>query len=376
MSNRPKLGGKKPTRPKRINISKSKYKYALYKLIDTIQLPQQFGSTVLVKGQTVIMPSAIVSSNIAVLIKPLEQCFKEVSSKTNLDNKNVLIIRNGGIGDILASLFGIVELKRKYSNINVGYLAEYKNIKFINGFPNIIDFPAVNIIPYEKIKHFTHMVYLEDLVETRNDLNIQDLFASKMNVNLFPATLVTLKKYFCPTKFERSGIGIHYHSNAAIRNYNLDHIIELINKLTIIYPNKPIHLLGPPNDYLHVNYIQVNTKVNLNVNGCGSKSTTILDAFGIVRKLELVISVDSSMAHIAGLTDTPLIGLFGPFHSSKRLSYYTNTIGINGKTSCSPCNRHDPQSFCKFTNGEGICLNSITPDLIIENVRKLIGDSK
>jgi len=376
MSNKPKLKGISKKRLKPLDVSKSKYKYAVYKLTETVQLPQHLGGSVLIKGMNVVMPIGVASNDVGIPIKTLDQCFTPVAKNTNLSNKKVLIIRNGGIGDILASLFGIVELKRQYQNIHIGYLAEFKNLQFINGFPNVIDFPAVNVIPYDKIKHFTHMVYLEDLVETRNDLNIQDLFAEQMNVKLYPATLNVLHKYFCPTKFERNGIGIQYRSNAIIRNYNLNNIIELINKLNTLYPDKPIHLLGPPNDYLNVNYIQVNTSANLHVNGCGGKETTIMDSFGLVQKLDMVICVDSSIAHIAGLTDTPLIGLFGPFHSSKRLSHYNNTIGINGKTECSPCNRHDPQSFCKFNNGEGLCLNSITPDLIIENVRKLIGDPK
>jgi len=353
--------------------TKSKYKYGIYKLNQTVQMPKQFGGALLMKGERAFLPKMLAQKDIMSQIAVLEQYFIEVQPGMDLDNKNVLVVRNGGIGDILAALFGIVELKRKFKNINIGFLAEYKNLSFIDGFKGIIDFPAVNTISFDKIKHFTHIVYLEDVVETRNDKSVHDLFAELMGVKIYPATLATLQQYFTPTKFERNGIGIQYRSNAVIRNYSIEHIVSLIKLLSQQYPDKPIHLLGVPDDYLFVNYIQTHTEANIVPNGCGFESTGILESFNLISRLELVIACDSSMTHIAGLCDTPLIGLFGPFHTSKRLSYYRNTIGINGNTPCSPCNRHDPQSFCPYTNGEGACLNSISPELIMTCVKKLIG---
>jgi ADP-heptose:LPS heptosyltransferase len=358
-----------------VDITKTKYRFAIYKLNDTIQLPVEFGGAVLVKDTITILPINIVNNNIATPIKLFETQFIEVNENTNLNNKNVLIIRNGGIGDILASFFGIIELKRKFKNINIGYLAEYKNLTFINSFPNIINFATANIIPLNNVEHFTHIIYLEDLVENNNDISIQELFAKQMTVSINNETLATLHNYFCPTKKIRNGIGIQYKSNAVIRNYSIDNFIKLINLIHTIYPDMKIYLLGPPNDYVIVNYIQVNVNFGelIITNGCGNNQLSIADMFTLTEELELVISVDSSMSHISGLTNTPLIGLFGPFHSSKRIKYYNNCIGINGKTNCSPCNRHDPYSFCKYTNGEGACINSITPELIMDNIIKLIG---
>lgn len=360
-------------RKARTPLHKSECKYAVYQMNDTAQMPTKLGGALLLKGTRALLPRSLAQADITSNATALEDLFIKVQPGMDLTNKNVLIIRNGGIGDILASLFGIVELKRKFKNIHIGYLAEYKNLQFIDGFKGIIDFPAVNTIPYDKLKHFTHMVYLDDLVETRNDLSVHDLFAEAMNVKIYPATLDTLHKYFNISKFERNGIGIQYRSNAVIRNYNFDHVVRLINLITEKYPGMPIHLLGVPDDFLFVNYAQVNSDAKIHANGCGFPSYSVLDAFNIIQRLQVVVACDSSMTHIAGLCDTPLIGLFGPFHSDKRLLYYNNTVGINGKTQCSPCNRHDPQSFCPYTNGEGVCLNSITPELIMENIDKLIG---
>jgi len=368
-----KKKGKQTRTSNNVTIPNSKFGYGIYRLLDSVQFPKQYGNTLLINGQTAFVPKALAQSKVFSPVASLEDTFIEVKPGMDLTNKKVLIIRNGGIGDILASLFGIIELKRKFKNIEIGYLAEFKNFNFIDGFQNIIDFPAINIIPYDKIKRFTHIVYLDDLVETRNDKSVHEIFADTMNVNIYPATLKTLQKYFNTYSGPRNGIGIQYRSNAVIRNYNIDLFIDLINKIHTKYSTKPIYLLGAPDDFLHVNYIDANTNCKIISNGCGDKPYDILGAFQVIQQLDMVIACDSSMTHIAGLTDTPMIGLFGPFHTSKRLNLYNNAIGINGKTHCSPCNRHEPQSFCPYTNGEAICVNSITPELIMDNVAKLIG---
>ncbi len=356
------------------SINNSKHHYGIYNVDQTIQLPVAFGGNLLMKNDTVLLPkAATINSNAISNGRSLEDMFIEVTPEMDLTNRKVLIFRNGGIGDILSSFFGIVELKRKFKGIVIGFVTEHKNVEFISVFKGISDVVFSNMTTFNNIKQFTHFVNLDGVIENNNELDIQTVFANKMGVKLYPATLITLNNYFCRNELPRNGIGIQYKSNSQIRNYNLNNIIELINKLNIKYPNKPIYLLGHPNDYLNVNYIQVNCNVEVISNGCGFKTYSILEAFDVIQQLELVIGCDSSMNHIAGLCKTPIIGLFGSFHSVKRISKYNNAIGINGKTQCSPCNRHDPQSFCPFTNGEGICVNSITPDLILNNVEKLIG---
>jgi len=358
----------------KIPINRSKHNYGIYDINQSIQLPPTFGNGILVKNEPAFLPNQIVKNSDAISGgRSLEDLFIEVTPEMDLTNKKVLIIRNGGIGDILSALFGIVELKRRFKGIYIGLLTEFKNLELVSSFKGILDFASSNIIPFNSIKFFSHIVNLDDVIENNNELDIQDVFAAKMGVKIHHATKATLIKYFCRNEFTRNGIGIQYRSNSQIRNYSLEHIVELMNKLYIKYPNKPIVLLGVPNDFLHVNYIQVNCPNKIISNGCGNNTYTILQSFDIIQQLELVIACDSSMNHIAGLCNTPLIGLFGPFHSSKRISKYNNAIGINGKTNCSPCNRHDPQSFCPFTNGEGICINSIPPDLILDKVEQLMG---
>src|SRR6056297_2626572 len=109
MSNKVKLNKKRKKSNVLKNntpISESKYGYGLYKLNENIQLPEHLGGALLLKEETIFFPNVLVQKEIMTPICSLEDCFIEVKPDTDLTNKNVLIIRNGGIGDILASLFG------------------------------------------------------------------------------------------------------------------------------------------------------------------------------------------------------------------------------------------------------------------------------
>jgi ADP-heptose:LPS heptosyltransferase len=78
------------------------------------------------------------------------------------------------------------------------------------------------------------------------------------------------------------------------------------------------------------------------------------------------------MIHMAGLTNTPIIGLYGPFDCETRMKYYNSAVGISSKVECSPCNRHQPLAWCKWTSGESLCLKQLEPNLIIQELFKLI----
>jgi len=169
----------------------------------------------------------------------------------------------------------------------------------------------------------------------------------------------------------RKGVGIQYKSSSAIRDYDIDKLCDVINRVNDEL-GEPVYLLGQPNDYLSVNYIQSKTQGRVITNGCGQQELSLIQSMNLISQLKLVIAPDSAMIHMAGVCDTPSIGLYGPFHSDTRMAYYKDAVGINGAAICSPCNRHFPVEFCKHNMVSCLGLNNIPVDLIMEQVYKTI----
>ena len=359
------------------NNQNTKFNIGLYKVKETKTLNFPYGKITLHKDDVMILPHSLPIQKKH--MNRIENIFKtEIKPTDNLFNKRILINRYGGIGDLLCILPAIYELKRQNPNCQFGMMSAYSYLPLFYNFPKLIEGCVNNIVLYNSIKHFDYYINLDKLVEDPKnyDKNIHDIFAEKLNVivNNNSINKVIDGNKINQKDFPRNGIGIQYKTNSLIRNYPIENIIKLINLIKEKYPNELIHLLGAPDDYINVNYIQAKTNGNVLVNGCDSSNKmNINESFDLISTLKLVISSDSSALHMAGLTNTPMIGLYGPFKGENRIKYYNNSVGINSKMECGPCNRHQPFNWCKWTGSYGKCLDNISPELIVSVVEDILG---
>ena len=85
---------------------------------------------------------------------------------------------------------------------------------------------------------------------------------------------------------------------------------------------------------------------------------------------DAVITHDTGPLHLAGLSDTCLIGIFGPTDPSTRVPRRPSVVGIWGGQgfACRPC--YDGRDFapCRF-NG---CMHQVTPGLVLRELDRLL----
>lgn len=95
--------------------------------------------------------------------------------------------------------------------------------------------------------------------------------------------------------------------------------------------------------------------------------TTLSQLIALIKRLNLLITVDSSPRHIANMVGTPVITLRNGANSNILWgSYDQNDILLYHDVSCSPCGK----SFCPLK--EMICMTSITPEEVILCIEKIV----
>jgi len=103
------------------------------------------------------------------------------------------------------------------------------------------------------------------------------------------------------------------------------------------------------------------------------KRTNIRQLFAIVNQADYVITVDTSVLHIAGAFDKKTIALFGPIRPEWRCSTYKNCIPIRPNVPCFKCD--DKQSIspdkCLCNKIKDACMRSIKPKTVIKYLKKL-----
>lgn len=108
------------------------------------------------------------------------------------------------------------------------------------------------------------------------------------------------------------------------------------------------------------------------INGIQNKKNVLkiilYDWIKLIKKSDLIISVDSSAVHIASLFNKPTVVIYGPSDPKRTMPYNNKNIKfIYKRVSCSPCNYFK----CPNKNDEYmLCMKQINVDDIIEKFKE------
>jgi len=128
--------------------------------------------------------------------------------------------------------------------------------------------------------------------------------------------------------------------------------------------NAQFIILGAPSLKEKANFIKAKLGENL-IDLVGS--TTVSEAFNILRHANLVVSEDSGLMHMAWVAGVPVVALFGSTRSAWSRPLGDNSLCLNSSDlECGEC----LQAECRF--GDTHCLTRYTPNLIVEAASKLL----
>ena len=296
----------------------------------------------------------------------------------DLNNKKVLALRHGGLGDILFLLTGYAELKRKYPNASLSAAVNPAYFSAIKGNPNIDQVISLPI-SLDDWNEFNYHLIFEGIIENNPDaqsLNAYDLFMLQMGLdikavppeNKIPklyvedSEIIEIKKKFPHLISQKKKVGIQVASSSPIRNYPPQKYLQVIEYL--VSENYDIYLFGSSNQIIPIEYLRKQFKSNVYpIIG------ELREAIVVASLMNYFIAPDSMFIHIAGAFNIPVIGIYGPFHSSLRIKYFKNAIGIDAKTACSPCFTH---GFSPCPKGDpSPCFSLISPEMIINSFKEL-----
>jgi len=135
--------------------------------------------------------------------------------------------------------------------------------------------------------------------------------------------------------------------------------------------NAQIFILGGEQD------VGVSNQVREMLTGKGIKSAldltgelNILETSALINELDLIISNDTALMHIATAVDTPVLAIFGP--TSRELGFFpyspkAQVIELDLK--CRPCSLHGDK---KCPKGHFECMLGISPEMVFEKAQKML----
>lgn len=312
----------------------------------------------------------------------------------DLDGKTLFLWRTGGAGDLAEMKPAIQYAKKKWPTCRIVYCVERRYASIFEGDPHIDELRTYPV-RLKWLEGADYHLCFEALVEENEDakhMHVADLFLNKLGyrgleprekIPVLPchARAVTeTDELFDKHKFEPDDlvIGVQLHVEAPIRRYPPAFIAAAVKELANSL-NAKFLWIGSPNQAQDIDVVGINRyklgsrSINLPAK---EKHRTWQHTIAAVAKCDMVLSADSSTAHIAGSnkhivgspeemekalnspyrfgfdfkngrTHTPQVTIYGPFGADQRIAYFGHATGIDIDCICRRCNQHG-YSSCRL----------------------------
>lgn len=305
---------------------------------------------------------------------------------------NVLLVSNGGLGDMLMLTPAIKRFRELYPFSKLTLSTRKKVWCVFEGLdfaPTLIDYP----VPLENVSQYDQVLTTEGIQEDESEraktVPAIDLKAYVLGVE--PLTGGWRKTWYNCTEEEkkwaiekyprmkggctasRKRICIQVESSSPTRNYHF----TLMGKLfSLLYDDGwEILLLGSPGsrseDSIPPNKRDLIKNLTLD-------NLTFRQSVAVMTTCDVFFGVDSSGLHVCGALNIPAVGIFGSTHWKTRASDYPSVTAIQSNMGCpiSPCYHH-PRGASIFPAGQlcatkGYCgpIQAIDPERIFASIKK------
>lgn len=343
-------------------------------------------------------------------MKPAKFKFEDICNRykgQDLTNKKLLVMRMGGLGDLIVSQGVLKYIKEKWPSCTITYATKPSFMELFGNFPhgivdNVVPFPVDTKIVESHDYHLTFIGAIENCDATReqhyfdiyrdvctfnydSDNYISELVANPILVKNF--------KYIIPAKT----VLLHMTSTSPLRAYAEEKWAEICRLL--IERGYKVGVIDTSNKANEVNnfivktmnYIDIKNKGTVsilnpvitsnsftenrdNILNLAAISESITKAIAIYSACIGGITIDSSFAHISGGLRKPAVTICGPYPAYNVVGGYKTVAGVNPDSTWNnecgnyPCYLNTKHNRCPFIVGGFLpgCTEHITPKFIVD----------
>lgn len=321
---------------------------------------------------------------------PFSKIYRPYNNQS-LNNKKLLVMRTGGIGDLLFILPNLIYLKEKYPTCKIIFATNPQYHSMVENW-NCVD--KVLTLPFSDIELKSSQYHLcfEGVIERTREAektNAYNLFSRWMGLDLpndklhpiqtpIPEikdkVMNLLQDKFAIDLTEDKLCAIQLKASSPIRTPHPEQfwlpIIRIIisrgYKILIIDNPKISHQI----DSIIKKYFHMYEDKVFNFS---KYSENISYAVALADIVDVVVGTDSSLVHIAESVGTKNYGIYGPFPGHVRVSNYRYGKWIDCEAECSPCftHGHKPCIHGGENGGCSPCYNNIDRTEFKENFIEL-----
>lgn len=260
----------------------------------------------------------------------------------------VLIIRQGGIGDILFCLPALGHLLATYPQFEFTFACheEYFPVLSAPGLERLKKIAAPVLA--EVAGKFEVIIPLEDKIERDDEQDAVTIFTEALGLS--PAALATSvhpQLEIPPLQVDEAWakwpkivegevrVGVQLQSSAKCRDYPVELLNQAMDLIMQRIPTARIFI------FAHGGRVQVDHP-RVVITGNEPVSPPLAETLALLATMDIVIGPDSGLMHAACALGLPTLGLFAAYAGKKRLHHAgqqpKNVRFLTGHAACAPCN--------------------------------------
>jgi len=317
-------------------------------------------------------------------LSPAKISFKQLYKPyrgQDLTRKKLLVMRTGGIGDLLFILPNLIYLKKKYPSCKISFATSPQYHSMLESWINSGYIDKVLSLPFldSEFKSSQYHLSFEGVIERTKiseTTNAYKLFSQWMGLDLpdeqlNPMQSVDVNIYSEVENIVRDELGIKENDKICIIQ------LKASSPIRTPHPEQfwlPIFRFIISSGYKIV--ITDNPQIHSQIDGIVEKyfhyfegkiknfskySKNISYSIALAMIADIVVGTDSSMVHIAESVGTKNLGIYGPFPGAVRVSNYKYGDWIDCEYECAPCftHGHRPCIYGGNNGGCSPCYNNI-----------------
>ena len=311
--------------------------------------------------------------------------------------ENILVIRMGGIGDLIMLTPSLRALKKFYPKKHITLATKPEHVVVLSGLPYIDEVITIKEANEERYDSVIDLRYRVESPEVGGSLdtglykavNRIDMFGKligvevedrQVDVNLDKSLIPEIRKLLSYNRRFR-WLGIQATCTSNLRTMPPEFIPELVEKFAK-FKNLKVVLFGNSEFwYGRSSKVDLKTLKHRKVVNLIDKITDVSDLVALCSLMDYIIAPDTAAVHIAGALKKPCIAVFGNMPPFLRTKYYSTvtTLYPEGELECIPC--YDFTNPCEYYKSlptheqpvGGKCMYLLTPSRIFSVAEKKFG---
>ena len=243
-----------------------------------------------------------------------------------------------------------------FSKIRIGHRYIYDDVKELNWLKN------------KTIKEDLKLHNVEENVRLLKFFDIETSDIPEMKIYLTKEETNYGNKFVKNNSSTRINIGIHAGSSLFKNHINKRWSKEKFLSLIKSFDNIANFFLFGTKEEDDVNHFLYENSKNV----IWVKDKSIREVAAIIKNLDLFVSNDSGLMHLAAATGIPVIAIFGPTNPDFVRPWGKIHTVVRLDLPCSPCFYYSPKPLTCNEEEEFKCIRNIPVEYVIEAIKKYI----